>query len=169
MSEKRKDHAEVVANIVKRLSDADDPDDIILDICQKSGRSWPEAEGLVNRVHAEDERAITARQMPRLLGVALFFFAAGLILCAYGIYAIFTALAAVRGEVGPRDMMSYLLPVIMNRADPLSALQPAIFPYFNVILGFLLSPFSALLYGAAMVFGSLVGMRQAWSSLLERK
>jgi hypothetical protein len=158
----------VVAAIVKRLSDADDPDDIILDICQESGRSWPEAEGLVERVRAEDERAITARQMPRLLGVALFVFAAGLILSGYGIVAIASVLTTDQGILGPRDITSYILPVFSRGVDPASALQPAVLPYLYLLLNILLSPFSALLFGIAMILGSLVGMREAWSSLLDR-
>jgi hypothetical protein len=161
-------HDDLVAGIVKRLSDADDPDDIILDICQETGLSWSEAEGLVNHIQEKDDLQITEKQMPLLIGVAFFVFAAGLILTGYGLYAIATTLTANTGDLGPPDITSYILPVIEKGVDPASALKPAIFPYFNLILGFMLSPFSALLFGVAMIFGSLFGMRDAWSNLLNR-
>jgi len=162
------DHNELVAGILKRLSDEDDPDDIILDICQKTGISWPEAERLVRQVQEKDEHEITQRQMPLLIGIAFFTFAAGLVLSGYGVYAIITSVTANRGDLAPRDITSYFMPVIERGVDPASALQPAVFPYFNLIVGFFLSPFSALLFGAAMIAGSLVGMREAWSKVLNR-
>jgi hypothetical protein len=165
----RMDHDELVAGIIKRLSDSDDPDDIIMDICQKTGWSWSEAEGLVNRVREEDELKITQKQMPILVGVAFFIFAAGLVLTGYGLYAIVTTLAVHQGDLGPRDITSYIMPVIEKGIDPASALQPAVFPYFNLIVGFILSPISALLFGIAMILGSLLGLRDAWSVLLNRK
>ena len=106
--------------------------------------------------------------MPLLIGVAFFVFAAGLILTGYGLYAIATTLTANHGDLGPPDITSYILPVIEKGVDPASALKPAIFPYFNLILGFMLSPFSALIFGVAMILGSLFGMRDAWSNLLNR-
>ena len=63
----RMDHDDLVAGIIKRLSNADDPDDIILDICQKTGCSWSEAEGLVKLVQEKDEFQITEKQMPLLV------------------------------------------------------------------------------------------------------
>ena len=161
-------HDDLVAGIVKRLSDADDPDDIILDICQKTGLSWSEAEGLVNHIQEKNNLQITEKQMPLLIGVAFFTCAAGLVLTGYGLYAIVTSVASNRGDWGPKDITSYFKPVIENGVDPASALKPAIFPYFNLMLGFILSPISALFFGLAMIAGSLLGMRDAWSYLLNR-
>jgi hypothetical protein len=163
-----KNQDDVTAGILKRLSEADDPDDIILDICQKSGYSWSEGERLVNEVREQYQPLITKRQMPLLLGVAFFTFAAGVLLTGYGLYAIVTSIAANRGDLGPRDITSYFMPVIERGVDPAAAFQPAIFPYVNLIVGFLLSPVSALLFGVAMIFGSLVGMRDAWAHVLNR-
>jgi hypothetical protein len=168
MVEQSTDHEDLVAGILKRLSNVDDPDDIILDICQKTGYSWSEAEKLVDQVQEKDEHKITERQMPLLIGMAFFVFAAGLVLSGYGLYAIITAVRSDQGVLGPRDITSYFMPVIEKGVDPVSAFQPAIIPYFNLILGFFLSPISALLFGVAMIFGSLLGMRDAWSKVLSR-
>jgi hypothetical protein len=166
--EQRKDHDELVAGIVKRLSEADDPNDIILDLCQKTGCIWSDAEALVHRVQEEEKFQITKKQMPLLTGMALFVFVTGLVLTGYGVYGIIVTLTAVGGASGPRDIYSYLMPMIEKRLDPVTAFEPAVFPYFNLMLGVLLSPVSALLFGAAMILGSLVGMRDAWETLLNR-
>jgi len=166
--EQRKDYKDLVVGIVKRLSAADDPNDIILDLCQKTGCVWAEAEGLVQRVQEEDKFQITQKQMPTLISVALFVFTVGLVLTAYGVYGIITTFTTVRGDFGPRDMYSYIMPMIEKRLDPVTAFEPAVFPYFNLIFGFLLSPVSALLFGVAMLLGSLLGMRDAWENLLNR-
>jgi hypothetical protein len=166
LSEESKEHAELVAGIVKRLSQADDPDDIILDICQRSGYSWAAAESLVHYIREDQAPQITQKQMPFLIGVALFVFTAGLILTGYGVYAILSAALAARGELVPRDLTWYFMPVLEKGVHPADAFQPAIFPYLNLIVGMALSPISALLFGLCMIFGSLLGMRDAWSTLL---
>jgi hypothetical protein len=166
---KSKDHDKLVAGIIQRLSEADSPDDIIMDICQKTGCSWPEAEGLVNRVREEQAVKITQKQMPWLMGVALFFFVAGLLLTGYGVYGFVAAVVAQHGEMVPHDITWYFMPILEKGIDPASAFQPAIYPYFMLVVGVLFSPFSALVSGIAMIFGSLFGMREAWSTLLNRE
>jgi|GEM_PF-5149603 len=54
--------------IVVRLSDAFvvTPNDIIMEICEKTGLSWPEAEALVKQVQAEHEQDVTNRYAPGL-------------------------------------------------------------------------------------------------------
>ena len=159
---------ELATLIVHRLSKADRPDDIIQEVCQKTGYSWSEAEELVRHIQEKNEGKITKEQLPLLIGVALFTFAAGLVLTGYGVVSIVTFATANKGDLGPRDITSYIMPVIEKSADPISALRPAIFPYFNLILGFILSPVSALLFGFAMILGSLIGMREVWSNILFR-
>jgi hypothetical protein len=84
-----------------------------------------------------------------------------------GLFAIGSTVTASQGDLEARDITSYIMPVIEIGVDPASALQPAIFPYFNLILGFILSPISALVFGIAMILDSLLGMRDAWSILLD--
>ena len=160
---------ELTAYIVHHLGEGDDPEDIILDVCQKTGYSWPEAEELVRQVREKDALQITEKQFPLLTGVALVTFVAGLILTVYGVFSIVNSLANIKGNLGPPDITSYLMPVIEKGVDPASALRPAISPYFNLILGVAISPISALIFGIAMILGSLLGMRNVWYELLTRK
>jgi hypothetical protein len=172
MLQRRFDYNELTAGIVKRLSEADDPNDIIVDICQQTGCHWAEAEGLVESVRTNEARQITRRQMPWLMGVALFLFAAGLIMTGYGVYGLITVITTARGGL-PQDLTWYFMPVLEKGLHPSEALGPAILPYFNLVLGtalgFILSPISALTMGTAMILGSLLGMRDAWAALLNRE
>jgi hypothetical protein len=157
---------ELVASIIKRLSDEDELDDIILDVCQITGLPWAEAEARIRLVEEENETRITKKQFPLLAGIAFSIFAAGLVLTGYGVYGIITAVLANQGELVPRDITSYIMPVIERGIDPATAVRPAIFPYANLLLGFFLSPFSGLFFGISMIFGSLLGMKNIWSVLL---
>jgi hypothetical protein len=86
-----------------------------------------------------------------------------------GLYAIASTVTADQGGLGARDITSYIMPVIEKGVEPASALQPAIFPYFNLIIGFIPSPISAPVFGVAMILGSLVGLRDACSILVSHK
>jgi hypothetical protein len=161
------DNDELTNNIIHLLSKADNRDDIIQEVCQNTGYSWSEAEELVRRIQEKNEGKIAKEQMPLLIGVAFFTFAAGLLLTVYGVVTIVTFVTANKGDWGPRDITSYIMPMIEKSADPVSALRPAIFPYFNLILGFILSPLSAIFFGILMLLGSLIGMRKVWSNILD--
>jgi hypothetical protein len=163
------DNDELTAYIVHHLSEGDDPEDIILEVCQKTGYSWSEAEELVRLVREKNEVKIAKEQLPLLTGVAFFTFAAGLVLTGYGVYAIVTSMAANKGDWGPRDITSYIMPMIEKGTDPVSALRPAIYPYFNLFLNFMVSPVSAIFFGILMILGSLIGMREVWSSIFYRE
>jgi len=103
-----------------------------------------------------------------MYGVAFAIFLCGLALTGFGIYGIFISVTANNADWGPRDITSYFMPVIEKGTDPVVAFQPAILPYFNLILGFIFSPIAALCSGIAMIIGSLFGMRDVWSDLLNR-
>ena len=162
------DNNELTAYIVHRLTEEADPGDIIMDVCQETGRPWAEVEEFVKLVQEKNELKITEKQFPLLSSVALATFAAGLVLTGYGIYAIVVSVTAIKVDFGPHDITSYILPIIEKGVDSVSALKPAIFPYFNLILGLMFSPISALISGVAMIFGSLLGMRDVWYKLLYR-
>ncbi len=108
---------------------------------------WPEAEAYVNRLRSQDREEIVRRQSPLLVGLALIMFLGGAGLLGYEL----AALAAL--------IQGYLR---LSR-DPLVILD---------LLG--AAPNSLLLFleitplAVAMILGSLVGMRQVWSSILFR-
>jgi len=125
--------------IVDRLSGAANPEDIILDICDKTELSWPEAEALVIQVQAEHEQEVTKRQSPLLALVALSIFVGGVGLLAYSIYMLFLATSAYTSTA----FNPWVLPDILN----------FVFNYAAFTL-------SLILFAIGMILGSLLGMRQ---------
>jgi hypothetical protein len=159
---------ELTAEIVKRLGKDDDLDDIIMDTCGITHLSWEEAEKRIRSIQESYAVRITEKQFPLLTGIALFTFFVGLIILTYGIYTIL-APAMNQGEFAPKDITSYFLPILERGTDPFTAFQPAFFPYLNLFVGILFSPLAAILFGIAMVTGSLVGMKDTWSILLNHQ
>jgi hypothetical protein len=97
--------------IVDRLSEAVTPNDIIIEICNKGGLSWPEAEALVKQVQAEHEQEVTKRKFPLLSLVAFSIFVGGVGLLAYSIYMLFITTSAYASmTLNPWD-----LPDTINR------------------------------------------------------
>jgi hypothetical protein len=151
--------------ILDRLAKGDALDDITMEVCKRTNISWNVAEAHVRQIQESDDDVIVKRQFPLLTGVALFFFIAGLILTIYGVIVIVSGMV----EETPRDLTSYIMPVIEQGVDPADALQPAVFPYTKLIFTFIFSPFSAIFFGIAMLLGSLLGMRKIWAVLLNRQ
>jgi D-alanyl-lipoteichoic acid acyltransferase DltB (MBOAT superfamily) len=150
--------------ILDGVSKSRSRDEIIFGICQGTGITWEAADALVERVIAENDNVIARRRFPLLIIVAFFFFITGLLLVSYGIYGI--SLFFTRQGGLPADLTTYFMPIIESGLDPLQVIQAAVPAYFRLILYFLFSPFSAILFGIAMIFGSLVGMRDVWSAIL---
>lgn len=158
---------DLVADIVRRLGNADILDDIITDICQHTHYSWQEAEALVLRVRQERDEEIARRQRPLFTIIALAIFIGGLVLAGYGLYTIAESIITKR-PMFPDDLTTYLAPVVESGADPFVSLKAAILPYFRMIVEFPFNPFSAILIGASMIAGSLRGMQAAWRNLINR-
>jgi len=139
------DMPDLIDHIVDRLSEAANPEDIILDICDKTDLSWPEAEALVKQVQAEHEQEVIKRQSPLLTLVALSIFVGGVGLLAYSIYILFLTTSAYASmALNPWD-----LPDILN----------FVFNYAAFTL-------SLILLAIGMILGSLLGMRQVWMDIL---
>jgi hypothetical protein len=131
--------------IVDRLSDSINPDDIVLEICERSGMSWPEAEALVKEVQAERGQEVARKQFPLLAFVALAIFIGGIALLGYSLYMLFMVTNTYASNVmGPWEL-SNLLNFIFNYAE---------------------LTFSILLVAIAMILGSLLGMKDAWAAIL---
>lgn len=158
---------DLVTLIITRLSEEDDLDDIILEICQKTGYAWSQAELLIKHVQEDNDAKIARKKLPIFYGLAFFTFIGGVILTGYGLYTLMVALIS-HSELFPRDLTSYFMPVLEKGIDPLSAFKSALYPYLNMVLGFFVSPFSAIFFGAAMLSGSLVGMRDTWAKILNK-
>jgi hypothetical protein len=159
--------AELTTYIIKHLSDEDDPNDIIPVICQEMDCTWSEAEAYLDRVREERQPEIVQRQFPILFTLAFLIFVSGLALTGYGVY-ITVNLLINYGSATPPDITTTAMPIFSEGADPIAAFQAVLRPYAKFFFDFSANPFSAIAFGIAMMFGSLLGMRQAWSGLLSR-
>ncbi len=130
--------------------------DLIFEICQKFNISWPEAEDLVKRVQTEKEQVIARKQFPLLFVLAFAIFVGRLALIGYSIfiYAGEYSLLQTVPENGRRAMEN--MDVYQN-----------FLAFIGVILNGGGSTIYALFLGMTMVLGSLIGMRNAWSKILD--
>ncbi len=132
---------EQIQYIVDKLSKGNKPSDIVYALCEKHGISWADAETLVKTVSTTHGSHIARKQMPLMFGIALITFLGGLALCGYSLNSLITILQA------PGDEILRLL-------------------FISIQTNFLLSPISTLVYGIAMILGSLLGMRDTWTAIL---
>lgn len=127
--------------IVGQLSRGRHPDDLVPAICETTGKSWKDAEALVNGVQLNSEDEITRKQSPLLTVMAFFTFAGGVILLGYVVYASVSLLAWHQAGSPAADAPSFA------------------YDSGRIFLKY-------LPVGLAMVMGSLLGMRQVWSAFL---
>jgi len=147
---------EQAAYIVHHLTEGDDPKDLILDICQKTNLSWPEAEALVKQVQEEKQAVIARKQLPLLFTLALGIFIVGLGLIGYSVYTIYSqvSIARLSGDVQALE-------------QNIDAMQ-RVYSFFRFALESGGRTLFILILGIAMVFGSLLGMRDTWTVILNR-
>jgi hypothetical protein len=129
--------------ILERLEKSIPPNDIILHVCQRTGMYWPDALELVKQVQAENSLHLERRKIPWHFALAL---------------------ATAIGGIGM--LIAAIIPFLNFFSGP-NAIP---FTGVNILFFALnLAPYSSglLLTGTAMLAGSMVGMRQTWSSLLE--
>jgi hypothetical protein len=128
------------------LSNAADRNDLILELCESRGISWAQAEALIQHVETDRKHEIAGRQLPLLLFIALLIFLGGLGLVAYCVYELISILlTGIRAGLPGLDVVSY----------------------WRLIFDIGVGPLAGLAIGAAMLLGSLVGMRRAWMPLIE--
>lgn len=139
------------AFIVERLAAHDNPDDIVLELCQQGGLSWPRAEELVERVRQENETAITRRQSPFLAVIAFVLFVGGVALIGFSTYSVV-------------ESLEHYLSMADSGQSVLDAVNlPGILFYLSDSASGLLVMWFG---GAAMMLGSLTGMRRVWLGIL---
>lgn len=140
------DETEIAAYFIQRLSEGDNPDDLILEICEKTGRKWGEVEALLERVRAAHEDEITRRQSPLLVIMAFVIFLAGVGLAIFSTYVL--ALQIEEYFVHPAHPLGII-----------EALQTVATVGYAAISG--------LIAGIAMMLGSLIGMKKVWAAILK--
>ena len=140
------DDRDIVQYFIKHLADSDNPDDLIMHICERSGRSWNNVEALLNRVREEREQEIVRRQSPLLTLLALVTFTAGFILMIFFTYFLI-------------DIVKEISRAYSSPVDVFDLLQ-AVFASGYISIG-------GVFLGFAMVLGSLLGMRDVWAAILK--
>jgi hypothetical protein len=140
------DDADITAYFIEHLSESDNPDDLVMDICEKTGRKWDEIESLLEQVRAEHEHEITRRQSPLLALIALVTFVTGTGVAIYSAYLLVLVLQEYSGAAG----------------SPLTLLDS-----FQVLFSTAYYTCAGLILGLGMVLGSLFGMKKVWMAILK--
>jgi hypothetical protein len=140
------DDAELTQYIVGRLGNSASKNDLIMELCERHKFTWSEAEALVQRVESEHEGQIAGRRFPLLFVIALGIFLGGLALVIYDAYVFISLLETD-------------LATVFNSLDVVTHLR--------LIFDIGIAPITGMIIGAAMMLGSLVGMRRAWTPLLD--
>jgi hypothetical protein len=137
----------LAAYFVHHLSEYDDnPNDLILEVCEKTGRSWTDVQAILERVQSEHEREITLRQSPVLALAAIGICLGGLGVGVYSVYIL----------IGTLQVYSSMNVSPLEISDAFQALASG--GYIGI---------GGLLIGAAMVLGSMIGMRKVWAAILK--
>ncbi len=131
--------------IIERLSQAVDPDDLILELCDRHNLTWPEAEAMVARIRLEHQDLISRKQSPLLVALALALFLSGWVILWFEMNVIRLLVEAY----------------IQARKQP-----PAILDLLSAAPNSLFLLVEGTPLAVAMILGSLLGMRKVWSSIL---
>ena len=131
--------------IIKRLSKNHNPNDIIMELCDRGKLTWPRAEALVNQVQREHSSTIVRRQSPLLIGIGLFLFGGGAYLLVSSSMLIINLISQLSFESG----------------DPLQNAGPVAYLAYY-------APYAIpkAITGLAMMIGSMVGLKDVWAAIL---
>ena len=91
---------ELTDKILNDLTDARNMDDIVMEVCEKTGLDWDDVEAYVNNLSAENENKITLAQSPLLVLLALSIFLLGVGIILNELYQAYqTYLSSSQGFV----------------------------------------------------------------------
>jgi hypothetical protein len=148
--------------IVNELARNVDENDLILAVCEQQHVSWNEAKALIDEIMSDHEDTISSRQLPLKTIIAVVTLVIGLTLVIIStmflvdllsfITGILSANAVETGELSiPGEANLTLAQLFMQKS-------PAALPLVA----------AGLINGLAMIFGSLLGMRESWAWLIDR-
>ena len=136
----------IEGQIVERLKNSDDKNDIILDLCEDADVSWPEAESTLERIEAENKTHIVFSQSPLLVAIALTIFVGGVVLVSATIYDLIVSYNTYISESLDSPHIGYLSMLFLSG-------------------GWFLE---RILLGLLMIIGSLHGMQDVWQAIFEK-
>jgi len=97
------DNAELEKQIIERLENGGNKNDIILDLCENANMNWTQAEAMVEEVHAENQAHITLARSPLLVSIALIIFIGGAGIIVYSVYDLFVMYSVFRDMYAPTN------------------------------------------------------------------
>lgn len=133
--------------IIQRTVAGENRDNLILNICEQTGAKWDEVEALVGRTVEENRSAITLRQSPALVLLALTTFVGGCI--SLGVAVIKT--------------YDFFSTILASENAPVAAVGVTV--YFVEYLPYLTGWITV---GIGMILGSLLGMQRIWEAVFDR-
>jgi hypothetical protein len=147
---------EIEQQIITRLENSDDRNDIILDLCESQDMDWRHAEALVDSIHARNADNITLSQSPLLILLALAIFLGGAGLISYAIYnavSVYKTIYWLHSQA-PNNGSSVFWEVVHD------------FLFYMMLTGS--EYFGMLVLGIGMIVGSLRGMQDVWSAVFAK-
>ncbi len=138
--------AKITQSIVRRLAAGENPDDIIYDLCQTHGLTWPEAEARVQEIQAEHEETILRKQSPLMITLAALIFVVGLGAMGVGLYFILSAFTVYTEAGGPSNVLGAI----------------------SYALNYWPAAATMVIFGFSAVMGSMIGMHKTLGALLDR-
>ena len=148
--------------IIQKLSRQVDEDDLILAVCEKQKVSWNEAKALIEEIKAEHGETILVRQMPVKMLIALATLVLGLVLVSLTVMFTVDLLTMVNSMLSARGSdvgdLSRMANANMTLVQVVMQNSPYVVPAIAALL----------INGLGMVFGSLLGMREAWDWLIDK-
>jgi hypothetical protein len=144
--------SDVEKQILQRLEDSDDINDIILDVCESQGLDWKEAQAIVDSLRAQHADEITLGQSPALVMISLALFLGGFGLAAYTVVNLVATFEAFRSvnhgaNANVANTLGFFISYILSNAQQL---------------------FWGFIFSAAMIVGSLRGMSEVWSAVFSK-
>ncbi len=95
------DESAVTDYIVYKLGQHVSRDDLIFDLCQRTGKSWDQANTLVAAVEQQHEARIARGQSPIFLFMGIGVFIAGMYLACSGLFYFVELIAAGKFAIDP--------------------------------------------------------------------
>jgi hypothetical protein len=85
--------------IIDRLTGGVHPEDITLEICERSGLAWAEAQSIVEKVQEESVEIVAKQQFPLISAISIVFSIAGLAMALLGAIGLITLALDYRNGV----------------------------------------------------------------------
>jgi hypothetical protein len=106
--------------VVASLAGHKKPNDIIFQLCRRTGWDWGQAKQFLEQVAESNQKEIHQRRMPLLLGIGILFMAAG----AISFFSAYTDLAEILSTLEPPlDLEKIVNAVLMARSIYLLAVK----------------------------------------------